>query len=463
MSESQRLAERIKLGRQLHCPVEQITFVDKLDAETMRLLRADITAAMEDDNRGMFGRAAKACALVPNSMLADISENIAGPMLSARIVGMLSPDTAANIALRCSDTFLAAATAYVDPNQAAPLIRQIPPTRVSRIAKLLVAQEEFVTLGRFVNYVDHELIEHVIADIDSDEALLKAAFYIESGEIINELIHLLPDDRLERLALSASHSKTNLWAEALALTEHMSDEWKGRLGDIVASEGEDLLTAMLYSARDMNLWDGVLPVVACMNDKSRAKLVKLPALADPALLRTVIEAADKNDLWPMFLPLISGMPSDTRQTAVHLVEELPDDLIIRMLESALKHHLWPHMLALVAEMDEAQTQRVATLLAKQSDAFIIGFVKDMQNELPKVVDLFDRLTEGQREKILTLIAQQPSDLLDKAATAVKAGQGLLNLIKPTLKGLDATIQGRFERLLGNNKGNIQGKNKDKEA
>ncbi|MGB1580856.1 MAG: hypothetical protein ACPHER_05045, partial [Nevskiales bacterium] len=296
MSQSQRIAENIKLARQLQVGPETLGFLSPLNDVELRNLREDLSDAMFDEARPHFERAAAATKLLPNKLIAEIAERIVGPLLSARIVGLLNPETALDITLRTSDAFIADAAALLEPKSASALIKRVPVARVERVAQVMIDRQEYVTMGRFVDHVDHEVVAEVINAIEDDEALLRTAFFVESKAVFNDLLHHVPPERIKNMAVLAGEGDHDLWAEALALTTHMDDEWKGRIGDIVVEEGEALLTDMLEQAQRQNLWDALLPVVGCMSLASREQLVKLPALANPDVLEAVIQAANELNL-----------------------------------------------------------------------------------------------------------------------------------------------------------------------
>ena len=412
-SQSQRIAENIKLARQLQLEPEALDFLSPLNDEELRALREDLSDAMFDEARPHFERAAAATKLLPNKLIADISEKIVGPLLSARIVGLLNPDTALDITLRTSDEFIADAAALLDPKSASALIKRVPVDRVQRVTQIMIQRKEYVTMGRFVDHVDNQVIGEVMSSIDDDEALLRTAFFVESKEVFNDLLHHVPPERIKHMAVLAGQSDQDLWAEALALTTHMDDEWKGRIGDIVAEEGEALLASMLENAKRLNLWDALLPVVACMSESSLQRLVGLKALADVDVLESVIKATDESDLWEVFLPLAAHMDTELRGAAAQIVERLEPEVLLRIIETANQHDLWADLLSIVDVMGEAEQKQVVALVIQQPEAVLTSMLAavDKAGLWVKVLPLLGCMDAELRTSAAKIVERLSSDTL----------------------------------------------------
>ena len=433
LSHTQRMAEAAKLASQLGLEPAQMAFVDSLGVQELKTLRESIADAMFDEARPRFERAAAASVLLPNGMLADIAERIAGPMLSARIVGLMDTKAALKITLKCSDSFIADAAMELDPRKAKDLIGSVPVERIARLADILVERKAYVTMGRFVDLIQPDVIARVIAQIKDDEALLRTAFFVESKDVLNDLMQFLPAHRVRDLATLAARGDEDLWIEALALTDHLNAEWKGKVGDMVAYAGEDVLSSLLQNAHRLNLWDSVLAVVAHMNPEARKKIASLPDLADEEVLHSVMLATDANNLWPVFLPLVNDMPMKTRLVAVGMVESLPDEVLQRMLESALVHHLWPSLLGLVAQMHQKQLARLGEVLARQDDDFLTRMFMEVRDKKlwAKVLPLIARMVKGTQRRLSELPILNDMTVVSEIVENAKT-EGLLEDIAPML-------------------------------
>lgn len=378
MSRLAVLAETQKLARLLGVAPEKLDYLRALDAEQLRSLRERLSASLFDGTRPMFQRVALASKLLPNALVALIGEKIFGPMLCARVAGLLPPDSALDVALRLPDAFLADVSAELDPRSAHGVIARMPAKRVIAVAAVLIQRGDFVTMGRFVDYLPQAIIKATIDSIGDDAALLKTAFFVENKATLNQLVSLMPLPRIRAMvALAGQHSE--LWTEALALMSYVDDGWKRKIGDLAADQDEAVLTALVKTAQSQQLWDSLLPIVGCMSAASQQKLARLPAIANAEVLGSIVQAADDNQLWAQLLPLLSHMPEATRKTAAQIVEHLPQGVPDRLLEAANQLKLWPELLDIVSLMDADEKSHMAHLIGKQPDA-VLGRLLEMVSE-----------------------------------------------------------------------------------
>lgn len=413
MSHTQRIAENIKLARQLCMPPSELGFLDRLDHDQLRKLREDVTAAMFDESKPHFERVAAATKLLPNKFIAIIAEKVVGPMLCARVVGLLKPDVALDITLRTTDKFLADAATEVDPRSATDLIGRVPVERIAKVTAIMVARKEYVTMGRFVDHVAPAAIGEVMLGIDDDEALLRTAFFIESKPVINDLLKYVPAERIKRLAVLAGDGDHDLWAEALALMAHMDDEWKGRVGNLVVEEGEALLTSMLVNAKRLELWDSLMPVVACMSEESRRALVKIPALADPEVMQAIVTAANESELWESLLPLAAHMDPQLRKTVAEIVERLDPALLLNIINTANQHELWPSLIGILDVMHADEQRNVVTLVIQQPETVLSSMLQavDQAGLWPNVLPLLSRLDDELRTAAAKIVERLSTETL----------------------------------------------------
>lgn len=491
MSHTQRIAENIKLARQLCMPTEELSFLEKLDHEQLRQLREDVTAAMFDESKPHFERVAASTKLLPNKFIATIAEKVVGPMLCARVVGLLKPDVALDITLRTSDEFMADSATEVDPRSAVELISRVPVDRIAKVTAIMVSRKEYVTMGRFVDLVAPEAIGEVLLGIDDDEALLRTAFFIESKSVINDVLSYVPAERIKRMAVLAGNGDHDLWAEALALMAHMDDEWKGRIGDLVAEEGEELLTSMLVSAKRLELWDSLMPVVACMSTESRQKLVKIPALADPEVLQAIVTAANESNLWESLLPLASHMDPALRKTVAEIVERFEPALLLNIINTANQCELWPSLIGILDEMSTDEQRNVVTLVIQQPETVLSSMLQavdraglwanvlpllsclddELRSSAAKIVErlstetllniidvansnglwaeliaMLNVMSDSEKQQLLGLLAEQPDEVVGSLVSAAHEAN-LWDELKPSFERLEPATRAKAEAII----------------
>lgn len=370
MSQLEVLAETVKLARFLGVQVETLDYLRPLDAAQLRQLRERLSDAEFARSRPMFQRVAQASRLLPNALVALIGEKVFGAMLCARIAGLMPVDRALDLAMKMPDAFLADVAVELDPRSAREVIAAMPTRRVVPIALILVGRGDFITMGRFVGYLPEPVIAAAIKAVTSEEALLRAAFFIESKEKLNALIGLLPQARLRASILLAADDRSGLWTEALALMGHANRDWKRRIGDMAAAEDPAVLSSMLQAAQRLKVWDSVLPIVGCMSAANQRKLAALPDLADTAVLNSIIQAAQDNDLWSDLLPLVRDMAEPARRAAAQMVEQLPSAVLLKLLATAGEHDLWADLVGMIRLMDTAARRRLLQLIGAQDQAVL---------------------------------------------------------------------------------------------
>jgi hypothetical protein len=182
-------AEILKLARLLHRDPEQLSYLATVPPQDLRALREQITERLFSAQERALRRLVAASRLLPVGLVANLGQGTFGPMLSARIAGLLDPDRAVDIAVRMPSEFLAEIAIELDPRRARAVIAGIPPDRISEITGELARREEYVTMGRFISHLDDDALAAALAVLD-DEALSQTAFVLEDGA---------DDDRLERL------------------------------------------------------------------------------------------------------------------------------------------------------------------------------------------------------------------------------------------------------------------------
>ena len=374
MSRVETIAERTKLARLLSLEHEQLHHYHALDAQGLRALREALSDHFFDDSRAMLERVASASRLLPNALVASVGERSFGPMLCARITGLLTPERAASLAAHMPDAFLADVAMQLDPRSARGVLGRLETKRVVSVAQVLLARGEHLTLGRFVDFLALDVIGAVVDVIAEEAVLLDIAFYIEAKPRISELAGLLSAERLRRLVLAAGEGDGDTWVAALALMSHLDDAWRRRIGDLVVAEGEVFLGQLVDAAQAHDLWDAMLPIVGSMTPDARVALAAMPALGRRDVLESVVRAAHAGRLWPDFLPLVGALHGDARRLAATVVEGLPEAMLLDIIATAHERALWPALLGLVEQMTPTEAGTALRLLAAQEEPVVAALL-----------------------------------------------------------------------------------------
>ncbi len=211
-------AEVTKLARLLGREPGDLAYLERVAPEDLRALRDSITETLYDAHGSALGRLAAASRVLPSGLTATIGQRAFGPLLSARLAGLLETDKAVDVATKLPPPFLADVAVELDPRRASDLIASIAPALIGQVTAELVARREYVTMGRFVGHLSDEAIAAAVATMD-DEAVLQVAFVLEDKSQLSRLFAKLPKGRSGGIVAAAATD--GLWLEALDLLNHL--------------------------------------------------------------------------------------------------------------------------------------------------------------------------------------------------------------------------------------------------
>jgi hypothetical protein len=248
-------AETMKLARLLGCEPARLEYLERLAPEDLRTLRDGVTEALYDAHGGALTRLAAASRLLPAGLTATIGHRAFGPLLSARLAGLLDPDKAVDVAGKLPPAFLADVAVELDPRRADDLIANIAPGLIGQVTAELVARREYVTMGRFVGHLSDEAIDAALGTMD-DEAILQVAFLLEDrGQLSRLLGHLSPG---RAKGIIAAAAQAGLWLEALDLLNHLSESQRADMVTATLALDEASVQAILDTIIEHDLADEVV-------------------------------------------------------------------------------------------------------------------------------------------------------------------------------------------------------------
>lgn len=313
-------AEVMKLARLLDTSPERLGYLHRLAPEDTRALRERANDVFHEDDRRL-GRVALAARIPPAQVTAWIAQHLFGPLLCARIAGLLETRRAVDLAKRVSPEFLADLAMHLDPRRAREIIFALPPGLIGKVAAELTEREEHIAMGRFVGHMTDDALHACFAVID-DSTLLRISYFVEEKHQLDHVVGLLDIDRVRNAIREATDE--DLWPQALDLLTRVSPERAGALADLAAEEEDHVLGGMVLCAQRDGLWDVVLPVTQNMSQAGLERFAQLPAMHDPDVVAAVIDAAYAHDLLDDLLPLAALMPDDARQAIADHAPNLLD-------------------------------------------------------------------------------------------------------------------------------------------
>ncbi len=270
-------AEILKLARLLRRDPDSLDYLAEIPAVEVRVLREQVTDMLFTAHGQTLGRLAAASRLLPVGLVATIGERAFGPVLSARIAGMLDPGRAVEMATKLPPSFLADVAVDIDPRRASEVIGRIPPELTAAVTRELVRREEWVTMGRFVGIMSDEAIRAALAQMD-DAALLRVAFVLEQKDQLEHLVSLLPEERLDHVVDAAV--REDLWAEIVDLLSHVGE---ARRAELVgrAEHWDDATIQSVVLAAQNGLWTELLALAELLPLEAQQRIADAAASLAP--------------------------------------------------------------------------------------------------------------------------------------------------------------------------------------
>ena len=245
-------AEVMKLARLLDREPDQLAYLERLAPADLRVLRDSVTETLYDAHGSALTRLAAASRVLPSGLTATIGQRAFGPLLSARLAGLLDTDKAVDVATKLPPPFLADVAVELDPRRASDLIASIAPALIGQVTAELVARREYVTMGRFVGHLGDEAIAAAVASMD-DEAVLQVAFVLEDKSHLSRLFAKLPKGRSAGIVAAAADE--GLWIEALDLLNHLNKRQRKEMVLAALALDEPAREAILDTVVEHELWD----------------------------------------------------------------------------------------------------------------------------------------------------------------------------------------------------------------
>ncbi|MFJ7218627.1 hypothetical protein [Amycolatopsis sp. NPDC098790] len=226
-------AEVLKLARVLDVEPARLEYLARVAPADLQAFRAQVTDTLFDANLAVLQRMALAARLLPGGLLAKIAEKVFGPLLCARIAGVVDVARGVDVAKRLHPRFLAEVAAELDPRRASAIISRIPLDTVLAVANELARKQDWITLGRFVGHLPDPTVRRALDEID-DPGLLRIAFVLDDKSRVDHVVGLLPAHRLGRL-ITAAGADEDLWTPALDLLNHLRPERRATLGPLLGA------------------------------------------------------------------------------------------------------------------------------------------------------------------------------------------------------------------------------------
>ncbi len=199
----QSRAETAKLTRLLEVEDQRaLEFLLAVPAAELRGYREAVTGLFYDDERELLQRTADAARLLPARTAAAVGERALGPLICARLTGLLAPSRAIEISGHLTVDFLARLSAELDPRRAAEVVAGIAADTVVAVATAMAANGEHVAMERFVAHLDEPALRRCVEKL-GDEDLLRVAFLTEDDGRLALVFEMAGAERASRVLAAA--------------------------------------------------------------------------------------------------------------------------------------------------------------------------------------------------------------------------------------------------------------------
>lgn len=356
-------AEIIKLARILHVPEQQLVFMQFLEPESLRQFRFAILERLQNQQKKRFRSLAVWVSWLPRWISVFWVKHFLDPFIVAQIAVYLSTESSYRIARHLPAKTIAAIAVHLDPRLARELLGYLTTHQITDISRVLLQQRDFVTMGRFVSMLSDTVLQDVALIVENESDLLEIAFYIESREQIDHLVHVLPRPRIEKaLLIIGDPEQRQMWPKVLALMSYISYGLKQELGDLAVQQGEPVINAIIQATQEDQLWEDMLPVVACLSAQAQNFVANLPALRRVEIIRSIVEAADRCDLWADMLVIVNYMQDEARDVVAAAIAQIDEQVLHHIAYASLLRSQWEVTFDIMRRMPAGKQQQCHRIL-----------------------------------------------------------------------------------------------------
>ncbi|CRK56234.1 hypothetical protein [Alloactinosynnema sp. L-07] len=256
--------EIAKLARLLGDQPERFAYLADLPVSDLRVLREKATDVLFDANRAVFERIAAASKLVPTGVTAAVAQKAFGPLLCARVAGVLEPERAIDIAGRLPVDFLADVAAELDPRRAAGVLAALPAGPVVAVGTELARRGDYVTMGRFIGELPASALKATVEALDT-EAILRTAAFSEVEDRFAEIFAMIPDAKVAEVARVFAEASDELGEAVLPVLRNLDKAGLTRLAAEVRQHSPEQRAHFAAIAERVGVLDRLGPLAEALN------------------------------------------------------------------------------------------------------------------------------------------------------------------------------------------------------
>jgi hypothetical protein len=269
-------AQLVMLAETLGIEPERLRHLERFDSDQLRALRERISDLLFDEHAAVFARLNKLAPLVPNPVVARLSQALVPPLVAGRAAGALgvaNPDRAAGVLSDLSPGYMADCAPYLDPRTIAVLAPRVPIEVLVPAANELMRRQDYVAASFFLDYASAELVLGFERGIPDKAGLLRTTALVQSGARLNEIVRVLPRERIEAIVRTAVSGPPELLLAGLSVLSRVEPELTAALGEVLLDQlDDDRLTVVLRTAVDSGATAELLAVATALPAEARRRL-----------------------------------------------------------------------------------------------------------------------------------------------------------------------------------------------
>jgi hypothetical protein len=279
-------AQLAMLADTLGVRTEDLPDLGRLDSDQLRALRERISDLIFDEQGAVFARINKLAPLVPNPVVASLSQALVPPLVAGRAAGALGiqhPDRATKILADLSPRYMADCAPYLDQRVIAVLAPRIPVEVLIPAANELMRRKAYVTASWFLDYAPTELVPGFERGITDKAGLLHTTALVQSDSRLGEIVRVLPRERVEVIVRTAVSGPPELLLAGLSVLSRLEPELTAELAEVLMGElDDDRLSEALRTAVEADATAELLAVAAALPPEARRRLTTNAYLDPPA-------------------------------------------------------------------------------------------------------------------------------------------------------------------------------------
>lgn len=416
--------ELVKIARLLGVGSDDVSYLSSLPLDELRALRDTIGDQLFAAAGEKLEKVAQAAKLAPAALAAAMAPKYFGATLSAALTGVVEPARALKIAPRLPVPFMADVATSMDPRKSRDIIAQVPVANAVSVGRELVQRAEYITLGRLVSGVPAETLRQTVDNLD-DEAIVRTALVLEDKSRLDELLGVLPAQRLATVVHAVSDH--GLWNDALELLKHLSPARRTQLADLVAGQDDAMLESLVTSAAETGRL-ATLDFLDGMSEGAKARFARVRALGSEQMLGYLVDGVGRSNGWQRVVPLLKYLPEDAQDRLARL-PALGDRTVLGALtEASQRTQDWTGLLALVPRLNADSTKALADVFAAGQDIDPLVGAATRHGALHALMPLAEHLPPPLRDKLSAAMGGLGRDEMSTTFAAASAAGRLPELL-----------------------------------